>query len=138
MSDDYLAAARAVRDAVAASKRRRPIDVYRKTAADVLGLSRLHGSRWQLVIQAGEERGLLRVDRQTLSYPHFIALDGRRPDRPADVPKGGEVFGRGSDRAFAISNGWNYVVLYVIGSGWTRVPWSDWPDWLADGWGLRV
>jgi hypothetical protein len=73
-------AARAVRDAVRADKRHRPIKVWRSVVKDALGVKRLKVEWWDAVIAKGVELRLFRVDEETLSYPQIIVFDDPEPE----------------------------------------------------------
>jgi len=73
-------AAGAVRDAVAADKRRRPVKTWRGVAKDALSVSYLKAAWWAAVIDRGVELGLFTRDEETLSFPYLIALE--EPEEP--------------------------------------------------------
>jgi len=75
-------AARAVRDAVAADKRRRPVKTWREVAKKALGVSYLKAAWWAAVIDRGVELGLFTRDEETLSYPYLIAQE--IPEEPSE------------------------------------------------------
>ena len=69
-----LDAAKAVREAVIAKGGRRPkVDYWKPVAAKVLGISRLFQKRWQAVLDAGIEAGLLAIDSDSLKHPFLVA-----------------------------------------------------------------
>jgi len=72
-------AARAVRNALATSKRRRPTKVWRPLVKDALGVSYLKASWWKSVIDRGIAMGLFKLEEKTLTFPYLIALDEPEP-----------------------------------------------------------
>lgn len=76
-------AAEAVRDAVLAHKGRRPAaDRWKPVAAKVLGVSRLYQKRWDAVLARGAELGILREDKESLSYPVLEVTTPPEPEEP--------------------------------------------------------
>lgn len=82
--EDVDKAARAVRDAVAADKRRRPVKTWKSIVKESLGVSYLKTSWWTGVLERGVELGLFKRDEETLSYPYLIALAEPEPELKAE------------------------------------------------------
>jgi len=80
-------AAKAVRDAVVASNRKRPVKTWKEIAKESLGVSYLKTSLWKSVIDRGIERGLFKQDSKTLSFTYLIALDEPEKEPEPSLPE---------------------------------------------------
>lgn len=74
------------------SGRRKSLKHWRKTVAEVLGISRLYQKRYDAVLKAGERLGLFEVDRETGSYPFLVRLEPEpevvvEPVEPVEPPR---------------------------------------------------
>jgi hypothetical protein len=74
--DQVVSAAKALREAVANHKgKRKSLVAWKPVVAKVLRVTKLYTKRYQAVLDKGEELGLFRVDKETLSYAIIVPLE---------------------------------------------------------------
>lgn len=100
--DKVERAAHALREAVVSHKgRRKTLPAWKPVVAKVLRVTKLYQKRYDAVLARGEELGLFRIDRETLSYPIIVPLEPQEAPEEAEEESldsdGVEVVYRSSD-----------------------------------------